>query len=183
MTAMRTTITTSSKAKPVTVAPSVVVRSPAFVKIESFNGLYVELEVTALPMVGDHVGRLACSKLTVQQLPEGQPVTGEALRAIPVARLTKLAIGSAMGQQGEGAFVMRVLTDEKAAELRDGGPTDEALSWVAHLYRLALVASEPPTKSVQMALGLTRSTTDRWVNLARQRGFLGAAEGPGKAGG
>jgi len=63
------------------------------------------------------------------------------------------------------------------------GPTDESLWWVAYVYRLALVAGEPPTKTVEQALELPRSTAGRWIAAARQRHLLGESEGAGKAGG
>ena len=68
------------------------------------------------------------------------------------------------------------------SDVAAAGPTDEALWWVAHIYRLALVKGDAPTKRYEL-MALPTSTAGRWVTLARQRGFLGPAEGPGKAGG
>jgi len=68
----------------------------------------------------------------------------------------------------------------RVERLRRDGPTDEALRWVAYLYRFALVMEEPPTATVERMLKLTAA---RWVALARQRGFLGQSEGSGKAAG
>lgn len=56
------------------------------------------------------------------------------------------------------------------------GPTDDALRLVASAYRLSYVAGDPPARSVQRLLGIPRSTTGRWIMLARKRGFLGPTE-------
>ena len=85
------------------------------------------------------------------------------------------------GETDDGALVLgaKVMPDGVAAN----GPTDEALGWVAYAYRLALVVGEAPTKAVRDSMGLPQSTAARWVQQARQRGFLGPSEGRGKAGG
>ena len=57
------------------------------------------------------------------------------------------------------------------------------MKWVAHFYRLGYAISYGPTKQVAESLGLKRSTAGRWVGMARERGYLEPAEGPGKAGG
>ncbi|MDP1793698.1 MAG: hypothetical protein Q8K63_06125 [Acidimicrobiales bacterium] len=59
--------------------------------------------------------------------------------------------------------------------------TDEALRYVARMYRVAVITGAPPTKSVGELLGMTPSTASRWVMAARVRGFLGMAE-PGRTG-
>ena len=63
------------------------------------------------------------------------------------------------------------------------GPTDRALQWTAHFYRLGLAVEHNPTKLVEQALGLPRSTVGRWIAAARSAGHLGPSEGVGKAGG
>jgi hypothetical protein len=85
------------------------------------------------------------------------------------------------GEADDGTVVVvdKVMPEDVAAN----GPTDEALSWVASTYRLALVVGERPTKAVRDSMGLPQSTAARWVQQARQRGFLGPSDGRGKAGG
>lgn len=56
------------------------------------------------------------------------------------------------------------------------GPTDDALRHMAHVYRVHMLIGEAPTKGVQEAFGLPRSTATRWLAKARERGFLGADE-------
>jgi len=36
---------------------------------------------------------------------------------------------------------------------------------------------------VELRLGLSHSTAARWIRLARQKGYLGPSEGPGRAAG
>ena len=67
--------------------------------------------------------------------------------------------------------------------LREEGPTDRVLQWVAHLYRWAMAIAPNPALEVERALGLSHSTAGRWVRMARQKGYLGPSEGPGKAAG
>ena len=70
-----------------------------------------------------------------------------------------------------------------AARLRENGPTTETLEWVAYLYRLGLLRGDPPTKLVEQAIAIPRSTAGRWVAAARAAGLLGQSEGAGKVGG
>ena len=67
--------------------------------------------------------------------------------------------------------------------LREEGPTDRALQWTAHLYRYAMAISLNPAKAVEDQLRLSHGTAARWVRLARQKGYLGPSEGPGRAAG
>jgi hypothetical protein len=60
------------------------------------------------------------------------------------------------------------------------GPTDRALQWVAHLYRFGVVVSMNPAKTVEDILQLSHGTAARWVRLARQKGYLGPSQGPGR---
>jgi hypothetical protein len=177
----------AADAELVQVAPGLLAWSPVRVKAE---GDYdVELEVVAVPGDCDRAGRFVCRNLTVHQRAGGGPVTSEALRAVPVATLTKKAApGNVLTEPEDTSAEVKVyphveLSEQGAAQLRLEGPTDRALKFVANLYRLAVVLEEPPTQSVAEALGLPRSTAGRWVARARDGGFLGAAEGPGKAGG
>jgi hypothetical protein len=64
--------------------------------------------------------------------------------------------------------------------LREEGPTDRVLQWVAHLYHYGMSVSLNPSKAVEDTLGLSHGTAARWVRLARQKGYLGPSEGPGR---
>lgn len=50
---------------------------------------------------------------------------------------------------------------------------DEELRNVARAYRAALVEGKPPTATVAEELHVSRSTAGRYVQRAREKGFLG----------
>ncbi len=148
------------------------------------NGYDVEVTVS----VQD--GRLVAQEVVVRQREGGPPVTGEALRGIPVAAITKRAAAHALEVQTSGSGDSTLtqmsplwLTPEVIERLRSNGPTPETLGHVAQVYRLALLVGDAPTRTVETTFGLPRSTAARWVGLARKHGLMREAEGPGKAGG
>jgi hypothetical protein len=168
-----------SLADAVQVAPGLAMW-PVTVTATDVNGYDVVVEVVPSE------GRLVAREVRVTQRPDGPPVTGESLRSVQVAMLTKQAARHVLTfQEHEGYIEMspRILTAETVEEIHESGPTRRALEWVAYLYRVAVLMGEPPTKAVESALQLPRSTAGRWVAQARQEGHLGPAEGPGKAGG
>jgi hypothetical protein len=76
---------------------------------------------------------------------------------------------------------LRARRREERAGLRR--VTDDDLRRVAEAYRAALSAGQPPTFEVQRALRLnTRGQAARWVEKARDAGFLGLAPGWRRAG-
>jgi hypothetical protein len=129
-----------------------------------------------------------CRSLTVKQRDGGQAVTTEAIRSVPVTTLVR-GVGARCWKVIDSVDALgmtasdRRLDEQTAERFRREGPTDEALGWVGRSYRMALVLGDPPTRAVENALELPRSTAGRWVAAARRQGFLGAAEGKGKAGG
>ena len=163
----------------VTVGPGLAMPAKATVT-EIVNGFEVLIDVVP------EAGRLVAQEVRIRRTDGGPPVTGEAIRSIPVAGLVKLAATLALEvieHDGYTEWSPRILTPETALRLRENGPTTETLDWVAYLYRLGLLMGEPPTKAVEVRLGIPRSTAGRWVAAARDRGPLGPSEGSGKAGG
>lgn len=173
-----------TNAKLIEVAPGLVAPSPVFVMAD-VDGLEVELTVVAVPGEDGRAGRLMCSHLEVRQTPGGPPVTTDLLRSVPIMLLIKYAGATVrdLVDRTTGLTTVRVLTEERRQELREAGPTAATLEWVAYLYRLATVLGEPPLRSVETTFEIPRSTAGGWVAQARKRGFLGPAEGPGKAAG
>lgn len=174
---------------PVRIAPGIAVESPIRLYVEEWEGDYdLELDVIAEPATDERAGRFVCQRLTVRQRQGGQPVTSEAIRRVPVATLIR-GVGAqhwmTIEDEGEQGVSMsdRRLDDHSIERIKREGPTDEAMAWVAHAYRMALVLGDPPTRAVEAALELPRSTAGRWVAMAREKGFLGRTEGQGKAGG
>ncbi len=182
---MRLKTTANASGEYVRVAPGLAMPAAVTVQAEDVRGYDVDVDV----VVSD--GRLVAREVRVRQRDDGPPVTGEAIRGVPLAGLVRQAAQHALEyeQSGEGDAVLTRLspvtwiTPETAERLREAGPTTESLRTVATLYRIALLTGQPPTTTVEKSLGLPRSTTGRWVALARERGFLDVAEGPGKAGG
>ncbi len=181
---MKLTTTASGSGEYVTVAPGLVMPAAVTVKAEDVRGYDVDVDVVVAE------GRLVAREVRVRQRDDGPPVTGEAIRGVPLAGLVRQAAQHALEyeQSGEGddtltRFSPAWITPATAERLREIGPTMESLRTVATLYRIALMTGQPPTTTVEKSLGLPRSTTGRWVALARERGFLDVAEGPGKAGG
>jgi len=139
-------------------------------------------------------GRLVARSVKVHQRVGGPPVTGEAIRSIPVATMVRAAAGGILvehpDEEGSSIKLLSpiglmggVVPEAYLPRLRQNGPTDETLQWVARVYRVALLLSDPPTKAVEALFEVPRSTAGRWVAAARRRGFLGRSEGAGRAGG
>jgi hypothetical protein len=136
-------------------------------------------------------GRLSAGTVQVSwrdSIAGARAVTSDALRDVPVARLVSHA-GAALhhvrGHLDSGGLRVGPAwpDDEEGAYVAEHGLTDETLRIVARIYRVAYLVANPPTKSVESTLNVPRSTAGRWIAAARERGFLGPAQGPGRAGG
>jgi hypothetical protein len=112
-------------------------------------------------------GTYVVSEVHCSRKRRGREVTGEAIRAVPIARI--LTLGAMAANSG-------LHPSPDAAEIRDQGPTEDSLHVVAFIYRLAHMVRDPPTRAVASAIGLPYSTAARWVQQARQAGFLRPAE-------
>lgn len=132
-------------------------------------------------------GRLAADVVRITRGPDGRPVTSEALRALPVARLVRAAAGAVQHvrqrHDGGGTTVGPAWpSEEEGAYVARHGLDDESLRIVARIYRVAYLLGDAPTKRVETLLNLPRSTAGRWIAAARERGYLSESRGPGKAG-
>jgi hypothetical protein len=121
--------------------------------------------------------RYVCAELRMWQLDGGPPVTGEAIRAVPVKHLVRRAIRMQLYEPTEwddrgweSRFELMPAAKPPPDAKRHG--TDEMARWVAQVYQLAVALNEPPTKTVQDELGVSRATAGRWVAEARERGLL-----------
>lgn len=136
-------------------------------KFADFKGYEVNLVV-------ETDGAAPCIRsLTVSSLPDGPPVTTGSLRTIPVAQLMSRFIRRLPKPSFEP------LSDEEAALLIGGGPTDELLELVSCIYQRAVYADEPPLRAVQRFFSvagedLPRSTAGNWIRMARDKGLLKA---------
>jgi hypothetical protein len=119
--------------------------------------------------------RYVCADFRMWQREGGPPVTTEAIRAVPVKHLIRRAIESQtyeLVQWSRGQEPKYELMPELAPpDVRRSG-ADEMARWVATAYQLAIALNEPPTKSIQDRLGVSRATAGRWVAEARRQGLL-----------
>ena len=121
-----------------------------------------DVEITAV--YSPDAGRYAPRSVTVRS---GEvDVTGDVLRTIPVAKILRGGVMSAL------QAVTLLSAGPAPADLGKAGPTDETLRWVARIYRLALLVGDAPTQAVAEGLSVPRSTAGRWVTRARDRGHL-----------
>jgi Phage integrase, N-terminal SAM-like domain len=124
----------------------------------------------------DNLRRYVCTSFEVFRTPDAGEskgfVTSEVLRSIAVGHLVVLALTAASGT------VLRVQPNPDGVEpwglnppngLREEGPTDRVLQWVAHLYRWAMAIAPNPALEVERALGLSHSTAGRWVGWRARR--------------
>ncbi len=157
---------------------------PALVTVVAYDpedGPYVEVDVTA------ENGRLVATEIRMR--PGAEPVTTESIRKVQVANLVKWAAGTVQRvervssePEPEMVTVPAGVSDADVAYVKEHGLTDRTLQVVAHTYRMALLMGNSPTKQVEEWLEQPRSTVGRWVSAARKKGYLGPAEGPGRAG-
>ena len=142
-------------------------------------------EVSVTPAVED--GRLIATEVVIRRTAGGPPVTGESLRSLPIARLTReaaadshLAAAPTLAAPELAKYEQQMPAGDFGALVRGLGPRPNVLDFVAYVYRDALLTGAPPTKTIQDRLGVPRSTVGRWVALARQAGYLGEAQGQGR---
>jgi hypothetical protein len=139
----------------------------------------------------DDQRRYVCTEFTVRRTPDAGGgkgfVTSETLRQPAVADLT----AHTLWMFHHGGAIRELPNPDNVepwgftipADLTKEGPTDRVLRWVAHLYHYGMAISWKPAKVVEDSLELSHGTAARWVRLARQKGYLGPSEGPGRAAG
>jgi hypothetical protein len=139
-----------------TLAPGFHVPSSATVRFADWNGYRLELEIAL------EDGRYRCSELHLYQREGGAEVTGEVLRALPVARVVREAV--------EQVVVLPVPDVTKRMDGRS--PSDETLKSLAGIYALAAVAGYPPKQRVADTFGISTSAASRWIARAREKKYL-----------
>jgi hypothetical protein len=122
-------------------------------------------------------GRYVCSGLRMRQHDDRGPVTGDAIRSVPIKMLVRQGVYAYLLEEQEPAEegVRLIAWRDKVKppeDLAKQGATEETLRWVAQTYELAVALNDPPTKTVQDMLGVSRATAGRWVAEARKRGLL-----------
>lgn len=139
----------------------------------------------------DSRGRVVCTGLIVGRLPpwdDGRvEVTSRNLRTIRISELIGLVTWDD-GAPDEWSTAVRALMADapvlKDAPRRPGpkGHPDDHFRAIAHAYRRAqLEAPRAPMRWLVEHLDRSEPTVRRWVQRARDKGYLGAAV-PGRAG-
>jgi|GEM_PF-5751099 len=110
---------------------------------------------------------------------EHEPITAEALRRVPVARVIQKAVRAAVHDTDGPAGEIAYFADPADLAVTDGPRTkrgkqldDTHYRQVADVYRKALAAGTAPTKSVAAWGSVSHSSAARWVMEARRRGHL-----------
>lgn len=134
-------------------------------------------------------GKVICSGLIIGDLPRWAPVeprevNAARLRSIHLPALIRRAVLFVDAPDDLGRALRDLLQDIRPTGTGPGprGYDDEHFRKVAATYRAALAAApRAPTKWLAEREKVSLATARRWVQRARDRGFLGASE-PGKAG-
>lgn len=127
------------------------------------------------------------TSVTVTAQGDSRPITSTTLRAVKVWAIAQEGIllglwrGRANLVNGRIASVdmldnVTALSDAEVTQLRQQGPTDESLEWVANFYNLGTMLGLPPAKQVEVNLGLPRTTATKWIKRARDKGLLDRGE-------
>jgi hypothetical protein len=126
--------------------------------------------------------RYECAEARLIQREGGPAVTSEALRTIKVKETVREALRQLLsgmtwmvtdaegGQQRARLEEIEGVRPPQGVAVED--VSDEAIAWVAHIYELAYMLNDPPTKAVQEKFGVSRATAGRWVAEARRRNWL-----------
>jgi hypothetical protein len=125
--------------------------------------------------------RYVVQELRITRQNEGEPITSELIRKIPVQRLIRGLVSDAVelwilqpSPEGTRNYAISLveLSEDERGRLVAAGPTDETLLWVARIYVMAELAGDPPAKSVRETFGVPTSTASYWIKRARDRKIL-----------
>jgi hypothetical protein len=142
-----------------------------------------------LKLARDHRGRLVCQALIIGDITPWskryREINAARLRDIRIPELISLAVWTSTIPDEFGAEISEILSSVPALSLSPRGPRgypDDHFRAVAELYRKALIeAPRAPTKWIAEQFVVSMPTARRWVQRARDKGYLGAST-PGRAG-
>lgn len=135
-------------------------------------------------------GSPVCDAIRIERNPKKPSLSGNELRRMPLRDWVNFAVGHVALMPREGEPGVATLTSATAEEVRaitraaDRAPrrrkiTDDHLREVARFYRNNV--DDNPRDAVMETFGVKAAMASRYIKLARERGFLGAAT-KGKAG-
>lgn len=120
--------------------------------------------------------RFVVDEVTASKRHPGPEITGEMLRAVRVQDYMRKGFQGLVGVvAADGNLLLReteMVARTDRLQLPEDVTTLGTLRWVARVYRVAALRSEPPAKSVAERLGLNQRTATRWIARARQEGLL-----------
>ena len=160
-----------------------VIASPFTARIEDEGDHTVELDIAI------EAETPVCEAIRVQRNPARPSLTGAELRRLPLRDWVAMATAQAAqtpAAEHEGAWSTadeeetKTLRGEIEQRVARRTMTDEFLRDVARVYRSNL--ENHPRDAVADQFTVALSTAARYVKLARDRGLLGKALGPGQAG-
>ncbi|MDT2010320.1 hypothetical protein FXW78_55035 [Rhodococcus opacus] len=73
---------------------------------------------------------------------------------------------------GAEVVALGLLSTSEARQLKKLGPQPETIKQVARVYRLAEFMSDAPTKAIEDAFEVSRSTAGAWIGRARSAGLI-----------
>ena len=122
-----------------------------------------------------------CVRLSASSRADGQAVTSDGLRAIPLAAMVeRVMVGVALevGREAPQSFHSQPDWDAyRRWRVPEGGRrelSEEHLTAVADVYSLALALRQNPLEVVADVFSASSSTAARWVRGARDHGVLAA---------
>lgn len=158
------------------VFPGLVIRRRATVRMTDYRGYDIDAD-----LVVTDSGKAEVNRLTVSKRPDGDSVTGVALRAIAVQSIIKAYVQVEIATwlpdpKGDRVVAFGILGEDEAQQLREMGPVPQTLEAVAKVYRLAEFLEDPPVKAVQAAFSIPRGTAGAWIGRARSAGLIPAVK-------
>lgn len=117
-------------------------------------------------------GRLVCDSLLIDRLDENgnvvaPPVATDAIRGADVTGWLAFVIEDAVGNE---QWTTR--HSPPPQDFADDGATDEALEHLSQHYAWLMVQGRKPSGEFLRDYGIPRSTTTRWLAMARNKGIL-----------
>jgi hypothetical protein len=154
------------------------------VDMDLFNKVHIGADIhapTRVELTITGMEDLPVQELRITRQNEGEPITSELIRKIPVQRLIRGLVSDAVelwilqpSPEGTRNYAISLveLSEDERGRLVAAGPTDETLLWVARIYVMAELAGDPPAKSVRETFGVPTSTASYWIKRARDRKIL-----------
>jgi hypothetical protein len=127
--------------------------------------------------------RVRCANLTCLQRSGGPPVTAEGMTRMPVAELVFLVANWWARERPRMRAEMDAFITGRPAAVGAGdlvppmppgrqGPSDDHLRALGLIYTLAYACGGSPRREVMLEMSLSRTTANRWISAARERGWI-----------